>query len=130
MRRFLRIAPIAVTLLLVAAVVWFATRPSARPAAKSSPSPSATGPCQLAARSIAPGATIITPDWKVGVTEVRSSVDLPAEGGGVFHAETGKEFVVGRLTMTRTGASKAIVDSNVSIRCSGGGGVTPGYWST
>ena len=124
----------AVTLLLVAGVAWFVTRPSGKPttspAASTSPSPSF--PCKLEAPSIASGpATLTTPDWKVSVKESRSAAGIPGIGGGTFFAETGKVFVVGGLTFRRLGSAHATIRSDdISIVCMGGGGVTPGYWSS
>jgi len=130
MKRLARVAPIAVTLLLVAGVAWFATRSSGKPGAAESPSPSPSGPCQLDAPSPTPGGVITTPEWTIRVAEVRSSASLPAQGSGVYHAETGKLFVVGRLRFTRVGSAEASVNSDdVSIDCSDGGSVKPGYWS-
>lgn len=131
MKKLWRIAPMATTLLLVAAVAWFVTRPSGRPTAAASPSPSPTGPCQLTAPPVALAGTITTPDWTIRVTEVRVDAGLPAQGEGTYHAEAGKVFVVGRTTFMRIGSSEAGVNSDdVLIDCSAGDGMKPGYWST
>ena len=121
----------AMTLLLVAAVAWFVTRSSGEPRATSSPSPSPTA-CQLEAPSAASAPiTLTSTDWRVSVKSVRSAPGIPAVGGGTYFAETGKVFVVGSLTFTRLASAEASISSNdLSVVCTGGGGMTPGYWSS
>jgi hypothetical protein len=132
MRKLSRAFPIVLAVAVVSAIVWWMLRPAAQPSATPTPSASALSGCQpVEATAGAAPATLTTADWEVSVKEVRSAAELPREGGGEMHAEPGKVFVVGTLTFHRLGSPDTPINSeDVSIVCAGGGGMTPGYWST
>ena len=132
MRKLSQLGPLAIVLAVVTVALWWAVRPAGQPAAKHSSSGSARFGCEpVEATGGSGSATLTTRDWKVGVEEVRSASALPREGGGEMNAEAGKVFVVGALDFTRLGSVEASISSeDISIVCRGGGGLTPGYWST
>src|SRR5919198_680009 len=130
MRKLRQLLPIAVMVGVVAGLAWLGTRPSGKPVAKPSPTPSVPGGCQPVEGTSGSGpATLTTKNWKVRVKEERVTDVLGFEGGET-HAEAGKVFVVGGLNFTRLGPPEASISSDdISIVCAGGGRMTPAYWS-